>query len=142
MSLIGDYDGMPDLEELAGYVTEEVAALREAAEVGDNGPAPRATTTSEERDDLPYFKDADEVYEFIGKLFEDLADDDELGPKFRKANTIVQYQYSQPGLADHREDDRRRGRPGGPRRDHDGARGGDDDGGRHRPQVLARARST
>ena len=45
---------------------------------------------------MPYFKDADEVYEFIGKLFEDLADDDELGPKFRKANTIVQYQYRNP----------------------------------------------
>jgi putative sterol carrier protein len=45
---------------------------------------------------LAYFKDADEVYQFIGKLFEDLADDDELAPKFRKANTIVQYQYRNP----------------------------------------------
>jgi putative sterol carrier protein len=45
---------------------------------------------------LPYFKDDDEVYRFIGKLFEDLADDDELGPKFRNANTIVQYQYRNP----------------------------------------------
>ena len=45
---------------------------------------------------MPYFKDADEVYEFIGQLFADLADDDELGPKFRKANTIVQYQYREP----------------------------------------------
>jgi putative sterol carrier protein len=45
---------------------------------------------------LAYFKDADEVYEFIGGLFVDLADDDELGPKFRKANTIVQYRYSDP----------------------------------------------
>ena len=44
---------------------------------------------------MPYFKDADEVYEFIGKLFENLHED-ELGPKFRKANTIVQYQYSNP----------------------------------------------
>ena len=26
----------------------------------------------------------------------DLADDEELGPKFRKANTIVQYRYSDP----------------------------------------------
>ncbi len=51
--------------------------------------------TSEERE-LPYFKDADEVYEFIGQLFADLAEDDDLGPKFRKANTIVQYQYSNP----------------------------------------------
>jgi hypothetical protein len=45
---------------------------------------------------LAYFKDADEVYEFIGGLFVDLADDDDLGPKFRKANTIVQYQYRNP----------------------------------------------
>jgi putative sterol carrier protein len=45
---------------------------------------------------LPYFKDADEVYEFIGKLFQDLAVDEELSPKFRKANTVVQYQYREP----------------------------------------------
>jgi putative sterol carrier protein len=45
---------------------------------------------------VAYFKSEDEVYEFIGKLFENLADDEELGPKFRKANTIVQYQYSNP----------------------------------------------
>ena len=45
---------------------------------------------------MAYFKDADEVYSFIGKLFEDLADDDELAPKFRKANTIVQYQCRDP----------------------------------------------
>jgi putative sterol carrier protein len=45
---------------------------------------------------VPYFKDDGEVYEFIGKLFEDLANDDELGPKFRKADTIVQYQYRNP----------------------------------------------
>jgi putative sterol carrier protein len=45
---------------------------------------------------VPYFKDADEVYAHIGKLFEDLTTDDELSPKFRKANTIVQYQYRNP----------------------------------------------
>ena len=45
---------------------------------------------------MSYFKDADEVYQYIGKLFEDLAEDDELAPKFRKANTIVQYQYRNP----------------------------------------------
>jgi putative sterol carrier protein len=45
---------------------------------------------------LPYFKDADEVYATIGKLFQDLAVDDELGPKFRKANTIVRYEFSDP----------------------------------------------
>lgn len=45
---------------------------------------------------MPYFKDDQEVYEFIGELFRELADDPELGPKFRKANTIVQYQYRNP----------------------------------------------
>ena len=45
---------------------------------------------------MAYFKDADEVYAFIGKLFQDLADDEELAPKFRKANTIVQYAYRDP----------------------------------------------
>ena len=45
---------------------------------------------------VAYFKDADEVYQYIGKLFEQLAEDDELAPKFRKANTIVQYQYREP----------------------------------------------
>ena len=45
---------------------------------------------------MPYFTDADEVYAYIGRLFEDLAEDDELAPQFRKANTIVQYQYREP----------------------------------------------
>jgi putative sterol carrier protein len=45
---------------------------------------------------LAYFKDADEVYAYIGRLFEELAQDEELAPRFRKANTIVQYQYRNP----------------------------------------------
>ena len=45
---------------------------------------------------MPVFKDDQEVYQYIGKLFEDLSVDDELAPKFRKANTIVQYQYRNP----------------------------------------------
>ena len=45
---------------------------------------------------MPYFKDADEVYAFIGKLFQDLAVDDELAPKFQKADTVVQYRYRNP----------------------------------------------
>ena len=45
---------------------------------------------------MAYFKDAQEVYDTIGKLFADLADDEELAPKFRKANTIVQYDYREP----------------------------------------------
>jgi SCP-2 sterol transfer family len=45
---------------------------------------------------MAYFKDAQEVYDTIGKLFADLADDDALAPNFRKANTIVQYDYREP----------------------------------------------
>ena len=45
---------------------------------------------------MPVFKDDQEVYQYIGRLFKDLADDDELGPKFRRADTIVQYKYSNP----------------------------------------------
>jgi hypothetical protein len=45
---------------------------------------------------LAYFKDAQDVYGTIGKLFEDLAVDDELGPKFRKSDTIVRYEFRDP----------------------------------------------
>jgi putative sterol carrier protein len=45
---------------------------------------------------LAYFKDAQEVYDTVGRLFQELAVDDELAPKFRKANTIVQYDYREP----------------------------------------------
>lgn len=45
---------------------------------------------------MAYFKDDGEVYEFIGRLFQGLATDEELGPKFRRANTVVQYQYRNP----------------------------------------------
>jgi putative sterol carrier protein len=45
---------------------------------------------------LAYFKDAQEVYDTIGKLFEDLAHDEEMAPKFQQANTIVQYDYREP----------------------------------------------
>ena len=59
-------------------------------------------------------------------------------PKFRKANTVVQYQYREPDSQDHGQADRRRGRSGGLRFHHDGARGGHDDGRRHGPSLLAR----
>ena len=45
---------------------------------------------------MPVFKDDQEVYQYIGTLFRELADDPELGPRFRKADTIVQYRYSKP----------------------------------------------
>ena len=45
---------------------------------------------------LGYFADEADVYRFIGRLFEELAVDPELAPRFRKANTTVQYQLSDP----------------------------------------------
>ena len=45
---------------------------------------------------MPYFKDAQDVYDTIGKLFANIADDPELGPRFRKANTILQHDYREP----------------------------------------------
>ncbi|HEY3191866.1 MAG TPA: SCP2 sterol-binding domain-containing protein [Solirubrobacterales bacterium] len=45
---------------------------------------------------MAYFKDAQEVYDTIGKLFVNLAADEDLGPKFRKANTVVRYEHREP----------------------------------------------
>jgi putative sterol carrier protein len=45
---------------------------------------------------VAYFKDDREVYQYLGKLFEDLIDDTELLAQFQRANTIVQYQYRNP----------------------------------------------
>lgn len=42
------------------------------------------------------FKDESEVYAFIGRLFEELAVDPELAPKFQRADTTVQYQMTDP----------------------------------------------
>jgi hypothetical protein len=43
-----------------------------------------------------HFKDESDVYAFIGRLFQELAADPELAPKFKKADTIVQYQMRDP----------------------------------------------
>ena len=45
---------------------------------------------------MALFTDAQDVYDTLGQLFVDIASDEELAPKFRKANTIVQYVYSEP----------------------------------------------
>jgi putative sterol carrier protein len=45
---------------------------------------------------LAYFKDEQQVYDTIGRLFLELAEDEELAARFRKANTIVRYDYSEP----------------------------------------------
>jgi SCP-2 sterol transfer family len=48
---------------------------------------------------VAYFKDADELYATLGKLFVDITADPELGPKFRQADTVVRYEYSDPESA-------------------------------------------
>lgn len=45
---------------------------------------------------MAYFKDEQEVYQYVGKMFEDLMADDALATQFKRANTIVQYQYREP----------------------------------------------
>lgn len=45
---------------------------------------------------MAYFTDAQEVYDTLGRLFVEIVDDEELAPKFRKANTIVRYEHSDP----------------------------------------------
>ncbi|UJA19252.1 sterol carrier protein [Thermoleophilia bacterium SCSIO 60948] len=48
---------------------------------------------------MSFFNSDEELYETIGKLFVDLAADEELAPKFRAANTIVRYEYTKPDAA-------------------------------------------
>jgi hypothetical protein len=45
---------------------------------------------------VAYFRDEDEVYRYIGGLFEELAADGELWPRLAAADTIVQYRYRNP----------------------------------------------
>jgi hypothetical protein len=45
---------------------------------------------------LGRFRDESDVYAFIGRLFEELAVDPELAPKFQRADTTMQYQMTDP----------------------------------------------
>lgn len=45
---------------------------------------------------MPYFKDAEELYAHLGKLFQDIVEDDELGGRFQLADTVVQYRMRRP----------------------------------------------
>jgi hypothetical protein len=45
---------------------------------------------------MPYFKDAEDVYAHLGRLFEDIIGDEELGQSFRRADTIVQIRMRRP----------------------------------------------
>ncbi len=42
------------------------------------------------------FRDADEVYAYIGRIFEEIVADPDLGPDVQQADTIVQYRLSDP----------------------------------------------
>ena len=45
---------------------------------------------------MAYFATADEVYEHLGKVVQDIVDDPELGPELQKADTVVRYEYRDP----------------------------------------------
>ncbi len=45
---------------------------------------------------MPYFKDAEEVYANLGRLFEDIIADDDLGARFKAADTVVQIRMRRP----------------------------------------------
>lgn len=45
------------------------------------------------------FADADEVYATLGRLLSDVMADPELGPRFRQADTVVRYEYTDPESA-------------------------------------------
>ena len=45
---------------------------------------------------MPYFKDAEDVYSNLGKLFEDIVTDEELGPRLRSTDTVLQYRMRRP----------------------------------------------
>src|SRR4051812_31046837 len=48
---------------------------------------------------MGHFKDEDDVYAFVGRLFQELAEDEELAEKLKKADTTVQYRMSDPDSA-------------------------------------------
>jgi hypothetical protein len=45
---------------------------------------------------MPYFKDAEEVYAHLGRLFEDIVADEDLAARFKAADTIVQIRMRRP----------------------------------------------
>jgi SCP-2 sterol transfer family len=45
---------------------------------------------------MAYFKDADEVYAYIGRLFLAIRDDPQLIPKLKRADTVVQFRHRSP----------------------------------------------
>ena len=48
---------------------------------------------------MPFFKDADEVYDYVGGVFRAAADHGEVGPKMAAADVVMQVYYSDPDSA-------------------------------------------
>lgn len=48
------------------------------------------------RREMPYFKDADDVYAHLGRLMQDLASDAEFAPALERADTTLQMRLRQP----------------------------------------------
>src|SRR3954447_16156962 len=66
------------------------------AGIGTDSGYDRRRAVSGEGTAVGHFKDDQDVYRFIGRLFQELAVDPELAPRFQAANTIVQYQMHDP----------------------------------------------
>lgn len=45
---------------------------------------------------MPCFKDADEVYEYIGGIFEEAVTDPDLGPDFVASGVVLKLSYTEP----------------------------------------------
>lgn len=45
---------------------------------------------------MPLFKDADELYAHLGRLFEEVLKDDDLGPRIRELDCVVQLRLRRP----------------------------------------------
>ena len=45
---------------------------------------------------MPYFKDAEDLYAHLGRLFEDIIADEDLGLRFKRADTVVQIRMRRP----------------------------------------------
>jgi hypothetical protein len=45
---------------------------------------------------MPYFKDAEDVYAHLGRLFEDIVADEDLAARFKRADTVIQIRMRRP----------------------------------------------
>jgi hypothetical protein len=45
---------------------------------------------------MPYFKDAEDVYRHLGRLFEDIVADDDLAARLKATDTVVQIRMRRP----------------------------------------------